>query len=117
MNRKELGKLGEELAERHLRQKGYRTLERNFRTRYGEIDLVMKDGEYLVFVEVKSRRSLVCGEPHEAIDGRKKDQLLKMAEEYLERNPFGGDLRFDGVSVYFSPGAAEQILHWEDIIQ
>lgn len=117
MNAKEVGKLGEDLAEKYLQQKGYRTLARNFRTRYGEIDLVMEDGECIVFVEVKARRSLACGEPHEAIDARKKSQLLKMAEEYLILNPSQGDLRFDGVSVYLDDAQSERILHWENIIQ
>lgn len=119
MNNKDLGQLGENLAEKYLEEKGYRTLARNFRTRFGEIDLVMQDGEYLVFVEVKTRRSLACGEPHEAIDARKQAQLLKMAEKYLAKNPVETDLRFDGVSVYMreSKEEAEEILHWENIIQ
>lgn len=80
-----VGRRGERLAERYLTERGYRTLERNWRWPKGEIDLIVeKDGE-LVFVEVKTRRSHRFGIPEESITARKRGKLIQTAYAYLNR--------------------------------
>lgn len=78
-----VGRRGERLAERYLLGQGYRTLERNWRWRRGEIDLVVERGDELVFVEVKTRRSHRFGIPEEAITARKQHKLIQAAQAYL----------------------------------
>jgi len=78
-----LGARGEEAAARHLESLGYRILERRFRTRAGEIDLVAEEDETLVFVEVKSRSALGFGRPAEAVDARKRGRVMRAAAIYL----------------------------------
>jgi putative endonuclease len=81
----EIGAHGEELAAKHLVAKGYRILDRNWRSRRGEIDLVAeKDGE-IVFVEVKARRSHAFGTPEEAVTRAKQQKLIRTANAYLAR--------------------------------
>ena len=103
--RQKLGKHGEELAEMFLSKKGYEILERNYRKYRGEIDLIAKDQEYLVFVEVKTARSDRFGPPIFRVDARKKKQLGKIAMAYYqEKELFDQDSRFDVVTVTFSSG-------------
>lgn len=79
-----LGKWGEEYAARYLNAIGYTICERNYRCgRYGEIDIIAKDSNTLIFVEVKTRRSRSYGAPEEAIHLRKQQQIRKLAEAYL----------------------------------
>ena len=110
--------MGEAFASRHLQEKGFHVLERNYRTRYGEIDLVVRRGGTLVFVEVKSRRGTGFGEPLEAVTPRKQEQVRLMAEQYLaEKGPdfVEGfeEMRFDAVGVHIGRGRRE-IRHVED---
>ena len=84
MEKRVLGKIGENAAADVLRAKGYRILEQNYRCRYGEIDIIAeRDGE-LSFVEVKTRQDLRCGRPCEAVTEEKKNHLRKAAFCYLE---------------------------------
>jgi putative endonuclease len=95
------GQRGEELAASHFERLGYDVLARNHRTRYGELDLVVYDGESLVFVEVKTRRD-GSGEPWDNLHALKRSQVRRMAIAWLtERNdrPFGAELRFDAVGI------------------
>jgi putative endonuclease len=102
MNRRQKGREGEELAVNFLRTKGYRILERNFRFDRGEIDIIAQEGETLVFVEVKARRSPSFAEAEEAVTGSKKRQLEKVAEGYLvERGIENRECRFDVIAVEF----------------
>ena len=95
-----LGRRGERAAEKHLRRNGYRIVARNFRAVGAEIDLVAMDGETLVFVEVKTRRSLVAGAPEEAVDERKQQRLRRAAEVFATRYRAGDtEMRFDVVAV------------------
>jgi putative endonuclease len=95
-----VGKSGEDLACDELASRGYAILERRYRTRAGEIDIVARDGPALVFVEVKTRRSTRCGAPAEAVTPAKRRQIALMASDYLaRRRPRAGSCRFDVVSV------------------
>lgn len=77
------GRLGERLARQHLEDSGYEILHTNFRTRYGEIDIIAQRGAIVAFVEVKARRSRRHGEPFEAVGTRKQNQIRRMAEMWV----------------------------------
>ena len=85
-NKRQMGTSYEIKAEEYLLQKGYKILERNFRNRSGEIDIIAKDGEYFCFVEVKYRTTNDFGSPLEAVDFRKQNQIRKVALYYLMKN-------------------------------
>ena len=94
------GQQGEELAAAHFERLGFEVLARNHRTRYGELDLVVCDGEHLVFVEVKTRRE-GSGHPWDALHDLKRSQVRRMAIAWLcsvKRRP-RGDMRFDAVGI------------------
>ena len=101
--RSRLGAGGERLAAAHLRRLGYAIVERNHRTRWGEIDLIAHAGGTLVFVEVKTRRaSARAGSPFDAVNARKQAQVRRMAAAWLARTrerPHAEDLRFDVIGV------------------
>ena len=95
-----LGKSGEDLACDELLRRGYAIVDRRYRTRAGEIDVVARDGPALVFVEVKTRRSSRCGLPADAVTRRKRRRIVLMASDYLaRRRPRASSCRFDVVSV------------------
>lgn len=103
MDNKKIGGRGEELACQYLKKLGYKILGRNYRIRGGEIDIIAKDGEYLVFVEVKTRWSHEYGLPVESITSWKIKHLLKTAQFYLQKvNWEDGPYRLDFVSVDFA---------------
>ena len=99
---KELGKKAEELAEAFFIKKGYHVLERNYRVRCGEIDLILEDRSRLIFVEVKSRISTKYGLPQEAITYHKKRQIIRVAKWYLqEKGCMEREVRFDVLAIKF----------------
>jgi putative endonuclease len=96
-----LGLQGEQLAAIHLQRLGYELVARRHRTRFGELDLVARDGDTLVFVEVKTRRAGPTG-PWAALDEHKQTQVRRMAAAYLaevQDRPFATELRFDAIGV------------------
>jgi len=91
------GQIGEKLAAKYLREKGYQIVDKNFRTRFGEIDLIVKKNNVLVFVEVKARTG-GQGEPEWQINRGKINRVQKMAQAYLiKKQPDYEDLRIDAV--------------------
>lgn len=98
-----LGELGEEIALLYLQAHLYECLARRYRTRYGEIDLIVRRAEVLVFVEVKARRGLGFGRPQDAVDRRKLRTMRRIAASFLAdvRVPGIGSYRFDVVGVLF----------------
>lgn len=110
MTNKELGDLGETLAAAHLKKRNYKILEKKYKTRTGEIDIIAKMKGTLVFVEVKTRRSLAYGTPAQAVDTRKQHKLIQAARQYLnETRMYEEDCRFDVIEIYFSDHARYQI--------
>lgn len=93
------GRKGEALAETALTEMGYQILERNWRHKHLEVDLIALEKGMLVFVEVKTRNDLRYGEPHEAIDWKKEQKLARAANIYLSQQSYKGEVRFDIVSV------------------
>lgn len=98
--RQVLGAWGEHQAEVYLLERGLVLVERNYRTVFGEIDLVMQDGGQLVFVEVKTRSKLDSNPPEEAVTERKQEHMLLSAQQYIEDHPVPDqDWRIDVVSI------------------
>lgn len=106
------GELGERAARRHLRRLGLQFLTANFRSARGEIDLVLRDGDCLVFAEVKTRSSEDWTRPAAAVDSRKRQLLSRAALDYLRllRNP-EVKIRFDIVEVLLSGGEVREVRH------
>ena len=110
--RRRLGALGESLAARHLEARGYEVIDRNFRTRYGELDLVARDARWLVFCEVKTRIARGAPGPFgpfASVGVRKRRQVRAMARAWLAANatadrPRPAGLRFDAIGVSFDAG-------------
>lgn len=103
-----IGKYGEDVAERFLKQKGYRIIGRNFLCRQGEIDIIAENNEYLVFVEVKTRSNSMYGQPIDAVGKQKRRHMYKAAKFYLHihgwENRF---VRFDVIEIYIDKGLAK----------
>ena len=99
-NRKRLGEFGEKVAKLHLEDNGYRVLETNFRCPVGEIDIVARKEDYLVFVEVRTRRGRGFGTPEESITPAKKAKLIELAYFYIQTHQLSSPLwRIDVVAV------------------
>lgn len=102
----ELGAWGEERAAEYLLRKGFTLIARNYRSRYGEIDLIVEDRTYLVFVEVKLRRSARYGTPAEYVTRSKQEKLRSTALLYLQSHPGDKQPRFDVIELYAPRGTA-----------
>ncbi|MCB1823442.1 MAG: YraN family protein [Candidatus Competibacteraceae bacterium] len=98
------GSAAEDLARRYLEARGLALVARNFRCRGGELDLIMRDGEYLVFVEVRSRRHTRYGTPAESVTRTKQRRLLRAAALYLQRQRLDLPCRFDVVAILQADG-------------
>jgi putative endonuclease len=106
LNRQDRGKSGEDLAWDHLRRAGYTLIERNARSRLGEIDLVVERQGTVVFVEVRSRTGTRFGTPFESVDSRKQRRLGRLATAYLSRSRLQDRrARFDVIAVEWQDGA------------
>lgn len=107
------GAWGEHQAETYLILQGLSLLERNYRTPYGEIDLVMQHGDRIVFVEVKARSSDAFGLPEESVTDRKMEHLVQAAQKYMEDHPECAlDWRVDVVSILGKPGKVPPEIVW-----
>lgn len=112
--RPRLGRRGEDLAAAHMTRLGFTVLERNFRCRDGEVDIVAAGRGVIVFCEVKTRRTNRWGEPSEAVDARKQERLRRLAARWLrERRPGPVDVRFDVVSIV-ARGGRPELVHIAD---
>ncbi|OGS41600.1 MAG: YraN family protein [Elusimicrobia bacterium RIFOXYD12_FULL_66_9] len=107
MSRCETGRKAEELAAQHLEAKGMSVIERNFRAKVGEIDLIVKDGEEIVFVEVRARASRDFGGAAASVDASKQRKVVRAARVWLAARGWEGPCRFDVVAV--EGGALEHI--------
>ena len=115
-----VGAWGEAIAARYLEKKRYKLLATGYRTRFGEIDLIMENKNFLVFVEVKLRKSAAFAAAHEFVDRHKQDKLRTTAEIYLSQNPTRLQPRFDVIEIYAPEGtqtADPVICHMEDAFQ
>ena len=114
------GAWGEALAADYLRKKHYKLLAAGYRCRFGEIDLIVQDRKYLVFVEVKLRKSAKFAQALEYVDRRKQDKIRITASVYLSQNPTQLQPRFDVIEIYAPEGTdtkRPEIYHLEDAFQ
>ncbi len=114
------GAWGEALAAEYLRKKHYKVLAASYRSRFGEIDLIVQDRKFLVFVEVKLRKNSSFAQAREYVDRRKQDRIRMTASKYLAEYPTRLQPRFDIVEVYAPQGSettAPVIIHLEDAFQ
>lgn len=112
-----LGSAGENFAAEYLIQKGYLILERNYRTPYGEIDIIAQYNDTLVFVEVKTRSNTAFGNPEDSINARKIDHLTSSIAFYLQERPLEcHDLRIDVLALQKQRGKEMSITHFENAI-
>jgi len=103
--KQEFGKRGEDLAAEYLRRKGFQILKRNYRAGRKEIDLIAKDGNTIVFVEVKAGRSKNFGAPHERVTLKKQKNLIDAANDFIQKEEVGDcDFRFDVLAITFEKG-------------
>ena len=110
LQKKELGAKGEAIAVRYLESRGYRILERNYRIRLGEIDIIAEQGAHLVFIEVKTRSDTLFGSPFESVTVPKQRQLSKVALEYISKRGWHNrPARFDVVGVQFKKANSKQV--------
>ena len=108
----ELGSLGERIAATYLTAAGLRLLDRNWRCREGELDIVAREGDALVFCEVKTRRGVGYGFPVEAVTVAKQRKLRVLAQRWLAaHDEHAPDLRFDVVGVLVQPARPAQVTH------
>ena len=125
MNPKELGNLGEKIAQKYLRKKGYKILAENFKRKWGEIDIVIKKQQVIAFVEVKTLRRTEQTEdkvfiPENEIDWKKKKQLRKMAQIYLSENRISLNSRHQidiiAIEIYSNPRKV-RLRHYQNAIE
>jgi putative endonuclease len=110
-----VGKWGEETAAEYLTQKGYEVIGQNVRTPYGEIDIVAKQGETIIFVEVKTRTSNRMGLPEESVTARKREHMIACAEHYAAEHEV--DIwQIDVISIEGKPGTEPIITYFENAI-
>ena len=103
-NKTELGTWGEAIAAEALRSRGFTVVEQNYRSRYGEIDIIARSDDYLVFVEVKLRKSAYFGAAREFVDLRKQERLRATASMWLEEHETSLQPRFDVIEIYAPDG-------------
>ena len=114
------GAWGEAIAAEYLRKKHYRIIANGFHSRFGEIDLIAQNRKFLVFVEVKLRKSANFAKAREYVDAKKQDKLRITASLYLSQNPTDLQPRFDIIEIYAPEGTATlapEIYHMEDAFQ
>lgn len=107
LSSRRIGEIGEELARHHLEAKGYRVVTANYRCRWGEVDLIARDGLEWVFVEVRTRRSDAYGGPEESLTRSKARHLVLAAQDFLSRHEEAGadpEWRIDLVAIRLGGG-------------
>ncbi len=117
--RQAIGSWGEHLAERYLLERGYQILGKNVRTPYGEIDILARQNDELVFVEVKTRTNTAFGLPEAAITTKKQTHMIRAAQAYLQANPELADCtwRIDVMAISGKPGqSSPEIVYFENAL-
>ena len=108
------GELGEKLAKEHLEAAGYRILETGYRYKRVELDIIAKDGECLVFVEVKARRGTGYGHPSLAVSRTKERNITKVAQAYMRRINHTWEVRFDIIAIVLAADDSYELEHMKD---
>lgn len=117
MNKKKLGKMGEEIASEYLKKLGYKIVTKNFRTRYGEIDLICEKNDSIIFVEVRTKSNLNLLSPEESITSKKIDRLKKSSLEYLSLNEKKyKNIKFEFIGILFYSDKNYKLSHIKNFI-
>ncbi len=111
-----LGREGEEIAVKFLKKKGYRIIEKNYRTVFGEIDIIARDKDVIVFTEVKTRADNTFGYPFEAVNRRKREKIKKVALSFMKKCRKEFPARFDVLSITVKDGK-KRIEHMKDAFE
>lgn len=114
MNAKKIGDIGEDAVCEYLKKIGYDIIERNFHSRYGEIDIIATKAEYMIFVEVKTRNNRNYINPCEFVDKRKQDKIMKTAVCYLQKFELDTAVRFDVAEVIYNSNSVNEINYIEN---
>jgi putative endonuclease len=115
--RRVLGAWGERLAARYLQDRGVEVVDRNWRCRHGEIDIVARDGDCLVFCEVKTRRSQRFGSPVEAVHWEKAARLRRLAAAWLQEHDMHAPrVRIDVIGILLVDGSPARLRHLESVV-
>ncbi|MEK7061676.1 MAG: YraN family protein [Patescibacteria group bacterium] len=113
----EVGKIGEEIARKFLEKAGYKIIEQNYKTKYSEIDLIVKKGENLVFVEVRTKVGEHFGTPEETINNKKMRKLRGNAVAYAIIKKWNDSFGIDAICIVLKPDyTVERLNHYENII-
>lgn len=112
-NKRKIGKIGEEFAVNFLIKNGITILKKNYFTKFGEIDLIGKQNETIIFIEVKSRNNLHFGLPKESVNKKKQDRIYDAANDFLSKNNlFYSKCRFDVISIFFKNSNSYAKIEW-----
>ena len=111
----ELGKWGEDLAADYLQRKGYTIIERDWKSGKRDLDIIAQDGNIIVFVEVKTRRNRLFGEPEESVDYHKLQNLQQAISHYVKFKHIRQEIRFDIISIVGTVGTDPDIQHIQDV--
>ena len=111
----ELGKWGEEIAARFIEKNGYEILERDWKSGHHDLDIIARDEDTLVIIEVKTRRSRLYGDPEESIDHKKRLSLLSAINHYVKSHHINAPVRFDIISIVGMIGSTPEIDHIKDV--
>jgi len=114
---KRLGSEGESVALQFLKKQGYTIIQRNFKTQIGEIDIIAKDGETIVFVEVKTRKNDTFGAPYESVNTAKRQKMKNVALLYLKKQKKELPARFDVISINCLRNGQKDIRHIRDAFE
>lgn len=114
MNNQSSGLLGENAACAFLQRQKYRILERNYRKRCGEIDIIAQKGNKIVFVEVKTRSGSLYGTPGEAVTHTKQQKIIKTAQAYICENNLDAEFSFDVIEIFYKGTAVLSLNHIEN---
>ena len=110
--RQSIGSWGEQQGELFLQRQGLEIIEKNYHTRMGELDIIARDGEELVFIEVKTRTNLQTGYPEEAVTDEKMEHLIEAAESYLDKHDPDKAWRMDVLAIIGRPGSKTVQFEW-----
>ena len=111
----ELGKWGEDLAAGYLQRKGYTIIERDWKSGKRDLDIIAQDGNVIVFVEVKTRRNRLYGEPEESVDYHQLQNLQQAISHYVKFKQIQQEIRFDIISIVGTVGTDPDIQHIQDV--
>jgi putative endonuclease len=111
----ELGKWGEALAAKFVEKKGYDIIERDWKSGHHDLDIIARDEDTLVIIEVKTRRNRLFGDPEEAIDYKKRQSLQSAINHYVKSHHVNAPVRFDIISIVGTIGSTPEIDHIKDV--